>query len=156
MRSDISSPRWIPWLVWAAIIFVCLLALATRPAPCCEPELVTHTPSPTVMWDAVTDTDLAGYKLYYRMTGGVFQLACDLPAERWVEYDEWGNVIGPRVNWRGVDFAVGVQKCLDGYELENLEWAVKAYDEAVNISDNFSNIVTICMPEIWTPGEVYR
>lgn len=146
------------YLVIAAAV-IALLWLIGSIAFGCQPD-PAYTPTPTFKWDGVADEDLAGYKLYYRQAGGTYQLACDLPGEDWQQEQADGTFL-TRTTWRGVDIDAALQRCLDGYELEELEVAVKAFDSSGNLSQDFSTCsptgtCVVCMPEIWAPGRVYR
>lgn len=144
------------WWVAVAVVLLVAIFVSTNVVLPCSPDLVNYTPTPTFQWDAVTDADLAGYKLYYRMVGGEYQLACDIPGETWRQEQEDGSFV-ERVMWKGVDLNVAIQRCLTGYELQELEIAVKAYDTAGNVSQDFSTCAiggacVVCMPQIWPGG----
>jgi hypothetical protein len=127
------------WLVAAVLVL-------TAKAATCTPDLATYTPTPTLKWDQVTvapGSVLVGYKLFWRFPGGTFQFLVDLPC--WTEEDGSRNCPGGALI---PDLAV--QRFVVG-QLETIEFALKAYDTRGGVSVDFSNAVSICMPEIY-PG----
>jgi hypothetical protein len=88
-----------------AITFLALLTAASLPA-------VAGTVS--LAWDSVADTDLAGYRIYYGTSPGVYTQSVDV-----------GNVTQTTIS--------GLTDCANYY------FGVKAYDTAANESTNYSN-----------------
>lgn len=113
---------------------------ATVPPPCA-------TPTPVVAWDQVADADLAGYEVDYRTTGTqTFTKLADLPCQMWIDDDG--------VNFRycpGQDGGFPFQR-FPLTPLASYDFCVRAYDTAGNRSIDCSNIITICMPDVWTGG----
>jgi hypothetical protein len=85
-----------------------VLAAAARPA-------LAGTVS--LAWDPVTDSDLAGYRVYYGTAPGTYTQSVDV-----------GNVTATTIN--------GLTDCTTYY------FGVKAYDTANNVSTNYSNEIT--------------
>lgn len=107
-------------------------------------------PTPTLGWDAVLDAPgaiIAGYRIFYRYPGGVFQTLADAPCQ----YAEAGERTCP-----GAEGPFRPLQRWTGVQLDTLEFAVKAYDADGDFSPNYSNVVSVCMPEQWAPGKAYR
>ena len=90
-----------------ALVVVALMAAAGRPAVAGNASLA---------WDPVTDADLAGYRVYYGTSPGVYTLSVDV-----------GNVTQTTIS--------GLTDCTTYY------FGVKAYDTAANESTAYSNQV---------------
>lgn len=164
MKRDRGMWFDIGWIILLTLAALFVLWFSGRDARACEPDLVNYTPTPTFKWDRVTDSDLAGFWLWYRLPGGTFQRACQLPIQRWPEVDEQGHPTGRILEHHpGVDLDVPIQRCLEGYELQMLEWSVTSYDAVGNESVSFATCAetdptqcTVCMPRIWRPGVPYE
>jgi hypothetical protein len=85
---------------------------------------------------------VAGFKLFWRYPGGVFQLLIDLPC--------WTDDGGAKACW-GTSAPYAVPQRGFNIQLEDVEFAVKTYDTQGDVSDNFSNVISACMPPIY-PG----
>lgn len=104
------------------------------------------TPTPVVTWNQNAELDLAGYSLYYREPGGVFQKLLDFPCA-WYDLDD-DNVTETRF-CRGPDLGTPLQRyCPSCLPLNAYEFAVKAYDLGGDASVAFSNIVSVCFSPI--------
>jgi len=120
-----------------------LVVLATL---ACVPDTVTYWPTPTFRWDHPM-TNTLGYRAYWSdptVMPRVWNACPDLPM--------WTNEDGTSFRW-GQAVQYPIQRCVDAQEVL-LEWAVRAYnaaEESVN-----SNVVPVCMPHIWHPGEAYQ
>lgn len=144
------------FLVIVAILVIVIVAAFSllHAAPCTPlPSCVDNgnvspcaTPTPTLGWDPVPDTPtatLAGYKLYWRMPGGTFQLLVDIPC---ITEDDGS---------RSCPGAVAPSRPVQRYtpvELELVEFAVKAYDTDGEVSPEFSNVVQVCINATWKGG----
>lgn len=107
---------------------------------------VCASPTPVVMHDQIADATLAGYSLFYREPGGIFQKLVDWPCD-WSDSDEDG-IIDTRT-CRAADLGAPIQRyCPLCAPFNEYEFAVKAYDIAGIYSANYSNVVSICMPPI--------
>lgn len=134
--------------LWYVAIGISLMMSSSRLlGQTCNPDLVLFTPTPTLKWDAVVDTNIYAYTLYYRYPGGTLQKVIDLPY--WLDAD------GIR-RYRGIDSSLAVQRYFregTAYtDLQTLEFCIKALNNDFLPSTDCSNIISVCMPQIWQPG----
>ena len=127
-----------------------LAAVACIPLPICVDNgnvSPCATPTPIVRWDQVVDSDLAGYSLYFRDTGGAgYSWLGDLPCV-WLDLDEDG--IDETRFCLGADFGIPLQRwCPMCAPYQSYEFVVKAYDTAYNLSVDYSNSVEVCFSPI--------
>lgn len=109
------------------------------------------TPTPVVMWDQLPDADLFGYELYARVGGDTLAPVALFPCE-YLDTDDDG---APDFqSCRGANFGVALQRHLP--LIEEYEVAVKAVDNAMNRSLQFSIPITVCMPPIYAIGSQTR
>jgi hypothetical protein len=129
-----------------------LLAAACTPLPTCTAVLTSNcaTPTPTITWDHVNDTRLAGYKVYAEETGGPLTLIATLPCEfRPVFVDDDDVADGTFRFCPGADLGLPVTRFVD--QRKSYNFTVKAY-----VSENLESVmpslpVTICMPPLCVP-----
>ena len=128
------------------------MILATLLLAACTP-LATHTPTPVVTWDQIADANLAGYSIYYREPGGVFQLLLDFPCEWYDMSDPLDGIADVRF-CRGPDMGAPLQRyCPSCLPFNVYEFSVKAYDLAGRRSTLTSNVVSVCFsPLCVRPG----
>lgn len=125
-----------------------LLLAACIPLPdCVDPPIEEcASPTPVIQFDNIAEENLKGYTLYGRVPGGAFQLLDTWECE-WIDENEDGDS-DIRI-CRGSDFGAPVQRYCPWCEpLNEYEFAVKAYNTANVPSDEFSNPVTVCMPQV--------
>ena len=127
-------------------VFFALAFVACNALGVCTPDVVTWTPTPTLQWDAVAAANLAGYKVYDNVSG-VLVLRATVPCESWLEDPD---LLISRVYCRGVDLPYPVQRATD-VQSDALNFCVKAYTTANVESVDCSNVVSVCMPQVW-PG----
>jgi len=117
-------------------------ALTLSVPPACATD-DAYTTTPVLSWDLPTG-NYAGLRIYWRRPGEQFTRAQSWDEACFIDED---NV----QHCRGGNYGTPAQRFLD-IEFEQLEFAVKTYIDTDIESANFSNIVTICMPDIWRVG----
>jgi len=130
-----------------------LVLAACMAVPTCTEVLTTNcaTPTPTVMWDNVVDSDLAGYKVYAEEAGGPLTLIATLPCEFRPVFLDGDDI--PDATYRfcpGADMAIPVTRFLNQGKVYDI--TVKAYNTLGHQSFLPSFPVTICMPPTYTVG----
>jgi len=109
----------------------------------CVPDAL-YSPTPVLAHDQVLDADLAGYALYYRVPGGVFQKLVDWPCVWWDSDDDGTDDVR---SCRAADQGAPLQRyCPSCEQMNEYEFALKAFDDSGNYSSEFSNAVSVCMP----------
>jgi len=122
----------------------------------CLPDLQAFTPTPTIAWDRVSycfrytddplwtiDCDLGAYRIMMRRGPfGAWTLAYDSPCF-------WYVAPGEEPLHQCNAYAVP-QRFTDD-PLEEVDWCVKAVNAYGVESVDCSNVVDVCMPEVW-PG----
>jgi hypothetical protein len=138
------------------MILALLLFAVCTPLPTCSATITTNcaTPTPVLSWDRTPDdltttppSIIAGYKLYACFPGGTPQLVRDYPY--WLEDD------GVTKRFYGVDIPVPIQR-VTSTEFQDVEYRVKAYDTAGRVSQNYSNVITLCPSHVWVKPEPYN
>lgn len=133
------------------MIAALLLAVACSPLPTCtEPITVSPCASPTPMlaWDKFSNSNLSGYDLYYRESGGAFQLLKKLPCQ-WLDLDADGSY--ETRFCRGVNLPIPLQRvCPSCLPFNEYEFAITAYDFDGGTLAGQSNVETVCFSPICT------
>lgn len=125
----------------------------------CVPDLLTYTPTPVVSWERVSwcslpssdpkwapDCDLGAYRVYRRdWPDTTWRPVEDVPCYWYV--DELSE--GPLRECK----TQHVPQRWTNDELVDADYCVRAVDSAGVESAECSNVVTICLPELWRVGE---
>lgn len=115
-------------------------------AAVCTPDLANYTPTPVITWDKVTDDRVASIRLYYRLPPATaYSPLATLPC--WPEDD------GAR-SCRGGAFGYPVQRATT-LELQTVEICARAVTATGIESTTCSNVLSLCMPQVWHGG-AYR
>ena len=104
-----------------------------------------ETPTPMIAWDEVVHPDLAGYKLYYHLEGGVPNLLYDIPCT-WDERD--GVMVRTCI---GPDLWLALQRSGDFVPFVQHYFYLKAYTSLGQVSETFSDPLPICFRPLCEP-----
>ena len=131
-----------------------LAATVCVPLPTCSPARPTNcaSPTPTVAWDQVQDADLAGYKLYYRATSTSPWVLLGTIACQWDDFTSSTLAATPALYrfCQGAELDVPMQRfCPLCSSMQSYDFAVKAIDNAGNLSASYSTPVSVCFPPTW-------
>jgi hypothetical protein len=125
-----------------------LIAAALLLAAACIPP--PGFPTPVLTWDLLpASSNVLGYSLWYRFPGGTFQKIVDFPCVNHLEDGVLiekicrGGNLGDPVQRHRTDEGIEVEFCVDAWN-------------TFGRSPSCSNVIRVCMPQVWQSGEVYQ